>query len=642
MKVRLEPTTSFYLLIGILLTIISIGDAFACPEHCQCVEVQKRYTFTHAKCSSLDGLRILGKTSELHSLDLSSLNLTKINNQLDKLTNLSKLDLSDNRLSEINVLSTKRIRVLNLSGNRITSGKLAKIPSTVKNLNLTHNDITILTDGFKRFVHLRSIELADNPLNCTCETLEIRNWLQERQVWTVKPILCMAPIQFKGWPWLAARQSEVCDPNGLKDERPRMLPSAMDTTADNDLMVGDDPNAGNGRHTLDITENDEGFLPVNNPHGKRSTSESEADSDSDSFMNDDVSEGSGSNDNDDDLYEGSGADDPTEPPMPKLINLDENDNISNETQSDEDDQSESDDLITVHAPKSLNSSESVDSKENASIETEATTIQAEVATEPSSTPVSVALPVPAVEVATESEDSGNASSIPPIVEETIVPVKNMANEAEYIQTKDTDDKRSEETKIDESKSVHEGNSTYILLAILGVLLIALILYVAAKRSRANTKNRRNNNDIESPAQEMLAMDKNNLGKPIQNPVEFIPLIDPEKRATINKCNGEEPLLQKLTEVENEHEPNNHANGNGIGAKKANDGTQQAPPNTHQLNGNAKPVQNGTAAAAPPPQLDGYKSMAENDQRQFQPISPKPSRYSPVSVFKWNFFICFLH
>lgn len=178
MKVHFEPTISAYLLIGIILAIIGIGDAAlaTCPDHCQCVEVQKRYTFNHAKCTSLDGLRILGKTSDLHSLDLSSLNLTKINNQLDKLTNLSKLDLSDNHLSEVNALSTKRIRVLNLSGNRITSGKLAKIPATVKNLNLTHNDITILPDGFKRFVHLRSLELADNPLNCTCETLEIRNW----------------------------------------------------------------------------------------------------------------------------------------------------------------------------------------------------------------------------------------------------------------------------------------------------------------------------------------------------------------------------------------------------------------------------------------------------------------------------------
>lgn len=642
MKVRLESTVSFYLLIGIVLTVISLGDAFSCPEHCSCIEVQKRYTFNHAKCTSLDGLRILGKTSELHSLDLSSLNLTKINNQLDKLTNLSKLDLSDNRLSEINVLSTKRIRVLNLSGNRITSGKLAKIPSTVKNLNLTHNDITILTDGFKRFVHLRSLELADNPLNCTCETLEIRNWLQERQVWTVKPILCMAPIQFKGWPWLAARQSEVCDPNGLTGERPRMLPSSMDTTADNDLMVGDDPNAGGG---IDMAENDEGFLPVNRPRAKRTDTES-SDTDIGSFLNDDGYEGSGSSldeniaksDSDDgDGNEGSGFD-ITELPMPKMINLDDDDQISNETQSDEDDRSASDDDITTfNAPISLNSSESNDSKENASIEAAVTaTTESVTPTEPPSTPAPV--PVPPVDgavaaAAAAAAENDDISTLTPIVEETIVPVKNMANDAEYIQTNDANEKansHSEETKMDDSNSVHEGSSTYVLLAILGILLVALILYVAAKRSKANTKNRRNNNDIESPAQEMLTMDKNNLGKPIQNPVEFIPLIpdkhDPEKK-TPNKCNGEEPLLQKLTEVENEHEPN-HANGNGIGAKKANDATQQqhAPSNTHQLNGNAKPVQNGVNAASAPTQPD------ENDQRQYQPISPKPSRYSPVSFF----------
>lgn len=598
MKVHLDSSISFYLLIGTLLTIISNGIAFTCPEHCHCVEMHKRYTFNHAKCTSLDGLRVLGKTSDLHSLDLSSLNLTKINNQLDKLTNLSKLDLSDNRLSEINALSTKRLKMLNLAGNRITSGKLSKIPATVKTLNLTSNQISILrVNDFKRLVHLRSIELTDNPLNCTCETLEIRNWLQERQVWT-GPILCSAPIQFKGWPWLAARQSEVCDPNGFRDESPRMLPSTMDTTADNDLMIGDDPNVH--KHVpLNIAENDEGFLPV---RAKRTDSDAVADSD---FID---HEGSGS---DDDVYEGSGSTenlDPetTEASVLKTVDLDGNDQISNETQSDEDDRSESsDDLITVH-----------DSNQNSSVE--AATVVAAPAEQPSSTTEAV----PVLAVASENDDSNTDatdSTVPPVVEETIVPVKNIANDAEYIQTHDTNEKdssRSEESKIDESSTVHEGNSTYVLLAILGILLVALILYVAAKRSKANTKNRRNNNDIESPAQEMLTMDKNNLGKPMQNPVEFIPLIDPEKKAAVtaavhnNKCNGgEEPLLQKLTEVENDREPN-LANGNG----------------THQLNGNAKPVSNGINTAQPD---SNNKSTNENDQRQFQSISPKPSRYSPV-------------
>lgn len=607
MKVRLESSTSFCLLIGTLLTVIGNGNAYTCPEHCHCSEVHKRYTYNHAKCTTLDGLRVLGKTSDLHSLDLSSLNLTKLTNQLDKLTNLSKLDLSDNRLSEINAKSIKRIRYLNLSGNRMTSGKLAKIPITVKNLNLSHNEITFLPDSFKRFVHLRSLELAHNPLNCTCSTLEIRNWLQERQVWTIKPILCMAPIQFKGWSWLAARQSEVCDPNGFRDESPRMLPSTMDITADNELMMGDDP---------------EGFLPVNSgTHAKQGESDAAAADDTDSFLNDDGYEGSGSSNIDDDVYEGSGSE-PTEAAIPKLVDLDGNDQISNETQSDEDVRSgSSDDLLKPHTPIILSSSETQDTRENISAEIVSTTTAAPTLTEQSTSEVAPVPAVPAVESASESAVSNNSTELP-VVEETIVPVKNMANDAEYIlNTNDPDGKpnsRSEESKIDDSNSVHKGNSTYVLLGILGILLVALVLYVAAKRSRTNTKNRRNNNNIESPAQEMLTMDKNNLGKPIQSSVEFIPLIDPEKKAAVTaavhtKCNGEEPLLHKLTEVDSEREPN-LANGNG----------------THQLNGNIKPVPNGINAV-PATQLDNNnQSPAESDQRQFQSISPKPSRYSPVS------------
>lgn len=583
MKARVEYL-SFYLLIGILFLAISFTAAFTCPEHCSCVEVpRKRYAYNHAKCTSLDGLRKLGKTSELHSLDLSSLNLTKINNQLDKLTNLSKLDLADNRLSEINVLSTKRIRVLNLSGNRIPSGKLSKIPATVKTLNLSNNDITVLTENFKRFGQLRYLELADNPLNCTCETLEIRNWLQERQVWTENPIRCMAPTKFKGWSWLRTPQSEVCDPNGI--ETPRTLPF-LDQANDpnlNDLMMGDDPNA---HHTDDISGNDEGFLPVSvhEPRTKRK------DVDLDDFDDDDSFEGSGSDDGESvikpvetdshsEVYEGSGSELTETPPMPN-VDLDGDDQTSNETQSAE---NESDELLLAHAPKTLNESE--------------------------------------VSAATEA-DSEHNTTVLPVVEEPIVPVKSATNDAEYIapNSNEKDGAHSESAKVDPDEA-NVPKNTYILLGVLGVLLVVLILYVAAKRSKTNTKNRRNNNDIESPAQEMLTMDKNNLGKPMQSPGEFIPLI-PEKHDGDKKgnlCNGEEPLLQKLTEVENENDDGNVKKG---------DNKQQTP--TQQLNGNAKPIQNGVQNGLHPENKSDDNAV--NDQRQYQPISPKPSRYSPVSNF----------
>lgn len=542
MKVRLQHL-SFYLLISIVLLSVGWSGAFTCPDQCSCVEVQrKRLSYNHAKCTSLEGLRQLGKTSDLHSLDLSAMNLTKINNQLDKLTNLSKVDLSENRLSEINSLGAKRIRILNLSGNRITSGKLGKVPATVKHLNLSHNDITILTDAFKRFIHLKSLELAHNPINCTCETLDIRNWLQERNVWTEKPIQCMAPLKFKGRSWLQIRQSEVCDPHGL--ESPRMLPFS-DTSDDvNDLMLGDDPNAGDSEEKEVPPEDDiePDFLRVEDHKLARRTEELDVASD---FAED---EGSG--------YESD------ENIKPK-IDLLESEGSGDETEH----------IVNHTEPKS--NDDVKESMNNSS------------------------------EIIVTSNDTGEST--------TLIAEGTFSSNGDTENTNGDSNKPKQSEKI-ENNPVHESKSTYILLAILGVLLIALILYVATKRSK-NSKggNRRNKNDIESPAQEMLKMDKRNLGKPIQNPVEFIPLI-PEKHSQEKKpniCNGEEPLLQKLNEVGNENDANDDVrDGKG----------KQAP--AQQLNGVAKPKEVHS---------DKSDDKPAYEHPQSQPISPKNSRYSPVNI-----------
>lgn len=614
---RYDQIKRQYLLIGTLLLAIGLIEAFQCPEHCACntiVTHHNRHSYNHAKCTSLEGLRKLGKTSEIHSLDLSGLNLEKITNQLDKTTNISILDLSGNRLSEINCLSTKRIRVLNLSNNRITSGKLSKIPPYVKHLNLTHNEITVLPEEhFKHLVHLKSLELADNPLNCTFETLEVRNWLQERQVWTDKPIRCMAPQKFKGRSWLQVRQADVDETNGL--DEPRMLPFADANDEENDLMMGDDPNAGvdetsEGGFESEPEEDDEldkEFIPVEKAmHVKREGSESAPNlNESDEATNiSDNQEYEGSGDDDETVtvmpqasihhvvteeYEGSG-DDVSDHSLP-LIETD--DVISNETSVEDDDEG-SDEIVTVPVPTHLNLTEMAINGG----ETEAPLVH------------------------DTAEEEGATTELPvPVHEDVILPVKsvpvNAPADAEFIETAKGDDNasssRSEPARIDNSE-VHESQSTYILLGILGILLIALILYVAAKRSKTTVKNRRNNNDIESPAQEMLNMDKNNLGKPVQNPVEFIPLI-PEKHAADKKnnlMNAQEPLLQKLSEAENEQ-----SGDSGTGKDEPD---LQVP--SQQPNGNATPLQqNG---------VHKENGNAVDDNKQYQPISPKTSRYSPVS------------
>lgn len=554
------------------LGLLAIGacEAFVCPSHCSCSELQPDH-YNHAKCTSLEGLRQLGKTSELHSLDLSSLNLTKITNQLDKFTSLSKLDLHNNHLSELSSLNLKRIRTLNLSWNRITSGKLSKIPAHVKHLNLSHNDITILTENFKRFVHLESFELADNPLNCTCETLDIRNWLQEKKVWTNAPILCTAPLNYKGRPWLQVPQSDVCDSNDL--DSPRMLPYSAN---ENDLMMGDDPSAlsDDAVKKSYINIEDE-FLPVFDDRLR--------------YKRQDVSEEQEDISNQSDLGEGSGADE-TESTSIKV------DNEVYEGSGDYNNDTSSSETVPITGLTNLlKSSSENESSERLDLVNDSNKESAE----------------PSVTGLPEKIDE-------PIKKEESTPVERLLENI----IESNQNVESVDPEASNSPSKADSNGTYILLAILGIILVLLILYVAAKRNRSTAvKNQRNNNDVESPAQEMLAMDKKNLGKPVPNQVEFIPLI-PEKHATdkkTNLANAEEPLLQKLSEAENE----NDQSGESLNE------TNEPQTATKQMNGNAKPLQNGLYD-------EKVNSNGTGDEhKKFQSISPKPSRYSPVSEIDDN-------
>lgn len=587
------------------LLLVTFADAFVCPDDCSCLEIQRpQHSYNQATCTSLDGLRQLGKTADIHSLVLSNINLEKITNQLDKLTNVTRIDLSNNRLSEINNLSTKRVRVLNLGNNRITSGKLTKVPVSVKHLNLTNNDITYLPLEFKKLVHLKSLELADNPLNCTCDTLDVRNWLQERNVWFNKPILCMAPIEFKGRPWLQIRQSDVCDGNGL--EEPRTLPFATEDI-ENELMQGDDPDAYLGINASVEEKNEElgaEFLPVIDKRAKRvDPAVSAADSQTTDEISGDL------DDIPEDDFEGSGAtmqDEDASTPLP-----------SEEAFTDEVYEGSGDDL-----PEARSFDED---------ELETTTAPDE------STTVAVILPIAAesehIEHAAEPErEETTPQPLEPVIEEKIIKVDKTNVDTELIHPHLADDvsvhmdggaadnsslSSSAPIRSDANEhataSLGDSQNAYIVLAILGILLVLLILFVATKRNRTAAKNRRDN-DIEHTAQELSDMDKNNLGKPI---AEFIPLIPgryPVDKEN-NLCNAQEPLLKKLTESDVESNP-----------------SASETPEQPQIKDEAK-QQNGTVLAATPPSTpfqNGVHKDESNGHGGFQSISPKPSRYSPVS------------
>lgn len=538
---------------GILLLSMTLVGAFKCPDNCECTPVQRgQLIHNHVKCTSLDGLRSLGKSTEIQSLDLSVLNITKVADQLDKLSSLHKLDLSHNLLAEVNSLTNKHIRTLNLAHNRITSGKLIMLPLHVKHLDLSANDITDLPLDFKRLVNLKSLELSGNPLNCSCETLEVRNWLQEKLVWTDHPVTCASPEEFKDKSWLQVRQALVCEHKNGEQSEPHILPYAGADNGDdeNDLMLGDDPSV------LDESGEDEelgkDFLPVGEKHAEKNHS-------GDDEYSDDGSnevEGSGATETTthsgdfplaEEVYEGSG-DEVTEIINAVRFHVDEAAIEKNDTSIEEEDDGSGGASRTLFDHSF----------------------------------------VPNITDTSSEEDLSNATII--AVNEHVHRFNESVSEEANPQlgniALDTVKNKEDETK--------ESKSTYILLTILLVLLVVLIAYVALKRSRKPTKIPVD--DRQSGAREMLPVNK----KPVtQNgSPEIIPLIGTNGRPATNEDKGlndlEGPLLEKLNEAEAEVDS----------------------PVSDVKYENELPEANGQK----PPNND------------FQPVSPKPSRYSPVSTY----------
>lgn len=255
------------LVVVLLVTLTSpssqtpLASQYECPQACECNESQ-----LSAKCSDIDAL-ISAYSIKHHPtrknfmpikiLDLSNNQLTKIYNQLELLVNLTDLNLSHNRLTQVHKLHFEHLETLDLSHNRITSAKLSKLPKNVIHLDLAHNEITYLPSDFMKLKKLRSLELSENPLNCTCETLMIRNWIQYQHVWTNNVIICASPQVFKGQPWVQARQNDICIESSSTTQ-------ASKYNWDDENMLGDDPNAYDNGSEEDVEEStveDEGEGP---------------------------------------------------------------------------------------------------------------------------------------------------------------------------------------------------------------------------------------------------------------------------------------------------------------------------------------------------------------------------------------------
>lgn len=645
---------------SLILLCCTIANAFDCPEHCACITVQRQHSsYNHAKCTSLSGLRQIGRTATIQSLDCSNIGIAKLTNQLDKLTNLTQLDLSNNQLSELTGLK-RRIDTLNLSHNRITSGKLSRIPSYVQHLNLSHNDITYIPLDFKKLIHLKTLELNGNPINCTCDTLDVRNWLTQQNVFMSHVVKCSSPLSVKGKPWLQIRQSDVCQQ--IDDSENELM------LGDQPVLYDDDVNGSGNDNNEDVddkSELDRDFIPL-----KTSKDADHVVTEITSNGADDIdgNEGSGDVDIDVKLPQTAGettnapnVDDLTTILSQQMIDHVPPTNTSNEEFDDEasgsgggpildinntinntnatildeslfEDYDEDDNEELVNHPDSLNIFGNINGSD------EHTTLSGILQSEIIEPPIKVT-DTETVQTAEEVKENKAEIALPPSQIDANIseqPIKNDADETE------------------------QGQSTMILLIVLGIVLVGLLAFVIVKKRRSNSRNRREKQDAEAPTgTEMLDMDKSLLGKPkngTNGNVEFIPLMGQKPSATTNGnhqkpmdeqlSKAQEPLLKKLNEPESDAQqrqtesiqqpceelPVTESNNNNVVDAGAPSPSGRSPIPPYRR----KPDNNGTSIPAvhnhqqqQQPLHNGLPANGDGDDDVFVPVSPRQGRYSPV-------------
>uniref|UniRef100_A0A182WBM4 LRRCT domain-containing protein n=1 Tax=Anopheles minimus TaxID=112268 RepID=A0A182WBM4_9DIPT len=628
-----------------------------CPQQCTCE------TNSTIRCTSVAGLRSLDKSQPIARLDLSGLELTKVPGALENVRNITELDLSDNRLAEVNHLG-KRIRKLDLSHNRITSAKLARIPPFVESLNLTYNDITYLPLHLMKLKRLRYIELANNPINCTCETLHIRNWLTSRHVWSDEHIKCMAPAEFKGQPWLQVRQFDVCNPSVVEERKGGYRWD--DYEDDNELMLGDAAH----QEANDEDEDDfkREYFPVgekvkrNEPPILVNNSEDEAASGDGPAIGEE-SEAIGAEERrkvfDGPVDEGSGEED-----ISTRVIADVVDDAEVDEDRTDDGSGSGGGLfvgfghISHEDPRGIVTTTESTIDDGHSVEEE-----------PEETPMEFPSIKEDLGIFREDEEEVSPETDSTETTSEATNARVMIGSAGVMKTANDagSNGESSETPLVEgdatatTQSEDDNQKTYLLLAILGIIVVSLIVMVVCKR-KPDSRNRRGKYDVETAngqGREMKEMNKNLLekgpgdrnghgggaGAPEQTPLmspdkpDYERVFgDPQKTAFSPvkpvRTSLEKPMdsfkpiaAERRTNEQSAPSPdNNNTTGlpNGNGALHNGD----APAGVHKPN--HVPSTNGDVTDP-----DGHLAVPMESPRSkryspiYVPTSPKSDRYSPV-------------
>lgn len=601
---------------------------------------------------ALTGIAQHPRTAAIQTIDLANIGIDRVGHQLDKLTNLSYVVLSHNQLAEVPALraSAKRLRGLYLDYNRITSAKLAGIPSGVQHLNLSHNHLTFVPmAAVQRLTRLHTIALTGNPINCSCETLQARAWLTEHQV-RMDEVICAAPAAVKGVSWGALSEMDACAAE--RDEN-------IWNDAENAVMLGDQPQ----QNAVDVVSNVEDeferdFIPISRKLAKRAP---EVHDDDDNINDSD--EGSGGADEVDEVVtqksasatlsavpdvadNGSGDDEDvhvlrsalttTEPP-------------SEDEDNEEDGSGSGLGLLNVSAPIANDSSEiGTDAPSTAATEEE---------TETNFSPRPLGIFVHRDDDESDSDDDDDDS------DEHLESVVHAFTDRTQLKGFAADTPNNHQG-IDAASGAHphtvnadekeNAESTYIVLVMLAILLLGLIVFVAIRRknaARRRTYDARHSDPENGHAKELVDMHRTHPGKPLADKNggnvspgaandAVLPLIAHRDKwdSRIQPANGlskpdqeellraQEPLLRKIEGDRDDAEPQERPEPLPRKSRPSSSGSEAQRPTTTTPTSSERNNNQHVSAEPLAPAAD----QGDHDEPQaYQPISPKPARYSPV-------------
>ncbi|KAJ6642291.1 Protein windpipe [Pseudolycoriella hygida] len=589
-----------------LLLLMVTAATSECPQDCNCSKIRNQQTphHDHATCTTLQNVK--RNFPEIHSLDLSSTNLETIPVELSLLQNVTHLDLSKNHLTKLTKLNS-RIRSLDLSHNRLTSSEILKILPKIRILNLSYNQITHLPLDVTYFKSLKSINLIGNRIDCSCETLIVRDWLHQQNVHMNKHLICASPMEVRHQPWDKVSRTKMCSTD---EEIENVIES-------------------HSRSSREVELSDfiaEEFLPYDSHSILKRQVPSE------DILND----------------EGSGLEDITEEPVDALgvmdvgsgegsgtdpdIDIEAIENVSPEDYDDEEEELEASgsgfgafglDDNSVTTEEEQPTTEEPDDRYYDEITKKPVELNIFEGNRPQDE-TTLAPVEESVIQKIEHKDTQRVASVPLPPAET-APIELANNSLGNEST---------------SKPADKSKSTYILLAVLGILLVSLILFVVIKR-RKSRRRPYSNNDAENIREiEMLDMKKNTNGKPAN--AEIVPLMPKKDEPKIERGMGSPnkeinsniqplhptsypkvdavPLKQNDVPQTNEPLPENNNNFTEIQPEP----TTEIPKPVDEIDENKsnQPIQNGH---------NGHLSDDEVflPKEPEEPQEPAIKRYSPV-------------